>query len=493
MNRREFLRSVGAGALAAVVPKRILAADRRRPNVVLFFIDDMGWKDTGYGGSDFYETPNIDRLATEGVVFTSAYAAAGNCAPSRACLISGQYTPRHGVYAVNSTKRGAVNRMRLVPIPNRTDLAPENVTVAEAMKAAGYATAMFGKWHLGKSGPTLPKSQGFDVDLSFNPPSGAQFKKTNDPKGIYKIAEAACRFMENNRDRPFLAYLSHHATHMAIQARKEMHEKFAAKKAGELHRHAGFAAMNAQMDDGVGVVLRKLKDLGLEKDTLVIFTSDNGGLPQSSQAPLRGFKGVYYEGGIRVPMIARWPGVVEPGSKCDVPVHNVDLYPTCLAAAGAAAPAGKQLDGESLLPLLKGGRRLKREAIFWHFPGYLDRANSGSRDRQFRTRPVSVIRKGDWKLHLFHEEWALDGGREKIDTNNAVELYDLAGDVGERKDLAARQTDKRNELLDDLLAWLKKSDAPLPTQANPSYDPTAPADTKKRGGRRKRKKQKPPK
>ena len=332
--------------------------------------------------------------------------------------------------------------------------------------------------------------QGFDVVDSFAPPKTATFKRTNDPKGIYRIAEGACRFIEKNRSRPFLAYISHHATHMGIQARQETTARFAAKGEGELHRHTKYAAMNADMDGGVGVVLAKLKELDLESSTLVVFTSDNGGLPHSSQAPLRGFKGLYYEGGIRVPLIARWPGVTTAGATCDVPITNADLYPTFLDAAAARVPEGKTLDGESMVPLLRGGDGLKRQAVFWHFPGYLDAPNSGSRDQIFRTRPVTVIRKGRWKLHLFHEEWMLDGGRQTLDTNNAVELYDLETDIGETSDLALQEKAKRDELLDDLLAWTERVGAPLPSQPNPKYDPNAPPPKRGRRGKRKQQQKK---
>ena len=199
MIRRDFLKVVGAGAIASVTGggfvKSAVAAKTdktNKPHIVLIFIDDMGWRDTGYSGSDLYETPNIDRLSKEGVVFTDAYACAANCAPSRACLISGQYTPRHGVYAVFNTKRGPVNHMRLEPIPNTSELAPGNITIAEALKAAGYSTGMFGKWHLGKDDNVLPKSQGFDVDGHNEPPSGTHFAETNDPKWIYNITNGAC-------------------------------------------------------------------------------------------------------------------------------------------------------------------------------------------------------------------------------------------------------------------------------------------------------------
>jgi arylsulfatase A-like enzyme len=398
------------------------------------------------------------------MVFTNAYAGAGNCAPSRACLLSGQYTPRHGVYAVGSTARGPQNLMRLVPVPNKSGIAPGEVTVAEALKASGYATGIFGKWHLGGKDGAPPAAQGFDV--VYDPRAGnanARGGNPDDPKGVYSLTREASAFMEQNRARPFFAYVAHHAIHSALEARPATLAKFKAKQAGAQHKNALYAACTYDLDDGVGLLLKKLADLGLEKNTLVVFTSDNGGTQQSSQEPLRGNKGCYYEGGIREPLIVRWPGVVQPGSSRSVPVINQDLYPTFLAAAGATVPAGKVLDGESLLPLLRGGETLQRQGIFWHFPGYLDDPVIRGRDPVFRTRPVSVIRKGDWKLHLYHEEWLLDGGRAKRDTNRAVELYHLSEDLGERQDLAAANPAKRDELLDDLLKWLADTRAPLPS------------------------------
>ena len=225
----------------------------------------------------------------------------------------------------------------------------------------------------------------------------------------------------------------------------------------------------------MGRVLQKLKSLQLEDNTLVVFTSDNGGTQKSSQEPLRGNKGCYYEGGIREPWIMRWSGVTTPGSQCDVPVINQDLFPTFLAIAGAAVPTGKILDGESLLPLLKDAGDLHRQSIFWHFPGYLDRSVIRGREidllTNFRTRPVSVIRQGDWKLHLYWEEWVLDGGRDKLSTNGAVELYNLKEDIGERHNLADSHSGPRDQLLDDLLAWLEATEALIPSQPNPAYAP----------------------
>jgi arylsulfatase A-like enzyme len=475
-----------------------LAADAQHPNIVFVFADDLGWKDVGYQGNGFIETPVLDRLAKESMVFTAGYAAAGNCAPSRACLLSGTYTPRHHVYAVGSTDRGPKASQRLLPIPNRSGLPQKVVTMADALKAAGYATGHFGKWHLAGRDGALPTEQGFDVSFdSFGEGAvkeGSEGNKAgppSDPKGVFTLTRKACEFIAANKDRPFFVYLAHHAIHSPLQGRPESLAKFAAKRPVAGSPSALYAACTYDFDSSVGVLVDKLKELWLEENTLLVVTSDNGGTQASSQEPLRGNKGSYYEGGIREPFIVRWPGVAKPGSRCDVPVINVDLYPTFLAAANAPVPAGKVLDGESLLPLLKGGSSLARSAIFWHFPGYLDRPVIRGRELDvrtgFRSRPVSVIHKGDWKLHLYHEEWQLDGGREKLATNNAVELYNLAKDLGERDNLANSNTAQRDELVSDLLAWIKSADALMPHEPNPQYDPAAQAKAKggkKQGGKK---------
>jgi arylsulfatase A-like enzyme len=252
-----------------------------------------------------------------------------------------------------------------------------------------------------------------------------------------------------------------------------------------------YAACTYDLDASVGMLLDKLRELDLERNTLLVFTSDNGGTQASSQEPLRGNKGCYYEGGIREPFIVRWPGVTKPGSRSDEPVINIDLYPTFLAAAGAAVPAGKVLDGENLLPLLSQSGRLQRQAIFWHFPGYLDNPVIRGRELDvrtgFRTRPVSVVRKGDWKLHLYHEEWHLDGGREKLATNSAVELYDLGSDPGERANLATQNAAKRDELLTDLQSWQMSVSALIPSERNPQYDSNAASAKFAKRGKKKNK------
>jgi arylsulfatase A-like enzyme len=356
-------------------------------------------------------------------------------------------------------------------------LRAKAVTMAEALKEAGYVTGHFGKWHLAGRDGELPGRQGFDVTYnSFGEGALKEGTQANqpgppaDPKGVFTLTRKAIEFITANANRPFFCYLAHHAIHTPLQARPDTRDRVTAraKAAGVTPAYMG---CTYDLDHSLGMLLAALKELKLEENTLVVFTSDNGATQQSSQEPLRGSKGGYYEGGIRVPVIVRWPGVVKPGSRCDVPVINLDFYPTFLEAAGAVRPDDTPLDGESLLALLKGGNALRRTGIFWHFPGYLDTPVPRGRDPVFRTRPVSVIRKGDWKLHLYHEEWQLDGGRAALGTNNAVELYHLGDDIGERNNLAQQNPAKRDELLDDLLAWMRSTGAKLPAEPNPGYDP----------------------
>ncbi|NQZ59052.1 MAG: sulfatase, partial [Lentisphaeraceae bacterium] len=381
----------------------------KKPNIVLIYADDQGWKDIGYQSDGEFKTPVLDDLAKRGMVFSDAYTNAANCQPARACLLSGNYTPRHHVFAVHSTNRGPKNKMRLIPIPNRDGLAVEDITMADALKAAGYATGHFGKWHLyakgGKGGGgALPSKQGFDVTFdSFGDgelPEGAKgnYKgPADDAKGVFTLSKKACDFMEANKEKPFFVYLAHHAPHGPVNSRESTRKMI----------KDPYKACIYDLDESVGRVLSKIKELGLEKDTLVIYTSDNGG-SANSQEPLRGKKGSYHEGGIREPMIAYWPGVIEAGSVSSVPVMQIDYFPTFLEMAGVKSQ--KTLDGESLMPLFKQSGKLKRKSLFWHMPGYLDKGVPRGRDKIFRTRPVTVIRKGRWKLYLYLEEWVLDGG-----------------------------------------------------------------------------------
>lgn len=458
--RRFALLSTLLAALACAV--HVVAREGGPPNILLVFADDLGWRDVGYHGSDFHETPNLDRFARESMVFNSGYAGAGNCAPSRACLLSGQYSPRHEVYAVGTTARGPADKMRLVPVPNQNSLAPDNLTVAGALKAAGYTTGIFGKWHLSAGPGTQPGDQGFDVVHESRHSWSDRAPESANPKAVYSLTQGVIDFMRTHRDQPFFAKLSHYAPHSPYQARPASLARFKAKPPGVQHKNALYAACVYDLDDSFGQLLRGLAELGLERNTVVVFTSDNGS--NMSCEPLRGKKGSYYDGGIRVPFFVRWPGVTAAGTRSDVPVINQDLYPTFLAIAEAAPPADKVLDGESLLPLLRQEGGLKRRAIFWHFPGYLDGPVPRGRDPVFRTGPVTTMNQGGFKLHLFHEEWLLDGGAGGLPGNRAVELYDLRRDPGETTDLARTEPARRDALLGEMLAWLHASQAKLATE-----------------------------
>lgn len=455
------------GLLAACSLESCTARRYQKPNILYINIDDLGWRDVGFMGSDFYETPNLDRLADQGMVFTNAYAPASNCAPSRACCMSGQYTPRHGVFTVGNSERGNARTRKLIPTPNRIDLPDEQITIAEALKAAGYRTIHLGKWHLGDD----PCTQGFDINIGgshagaphsyFSPYRNANLP--DGPAGEHlpeRLTDEAIRFLEERSDRPFFMSFAMYSVHTPLQAPKETIARYKAKPASPGQSNATYAAMIEHMDTSVGRLLAKLDELGLAENTLVLFTSDNGGVAKiSSQAPLRAGKGAYYEGGIREPMILRWPGITQSGSICEVPVHGVDFFPTFLDAAGVTVPQGKLLDGVSFLPLLTGRGTFAERALFWHFPIYLQNygRNEGNRDPLFRTRPGSAVRLGQWKLHEYFE----DGG---------LELYNLETDLGETTNLAAGHPEKVKQLHDLLKQWRKKTNAPVPTQPNPKYD-----------------------
>lgn len=442
-----------------------------KPNIVFILIDDLGWKDVGFMGSEYYETPNIDRLAKGGIIFTQAYANASNSAPTRASLLTGQYTPRHGLYTVANSDRGNPEDRRLIPITNIEEIPADKITINEALRSAGYKTAAIGKWHIGNT----PAEHGFDVGFD-REKLGYKGGHFND-NGDYltdQLTDKAIKFITENNPlvtcKPFFLYLAHHAVHTPIQAKEEITARYAEKPSEDCHNNPSYAAMIQSVDESVARVNQALTQLGLSENTLLIFFSDNGGHGTfTCQKPLRGGKGMYYEGGIREPMFAYWPNEVKPGSVCDVPVISTDFYPTFLEIAGIQKPENYILDGVSILPLLKGENSIDRQKLFWHFPAYLE-AYSGlkedSRDTIFRSRPVSVIRKGNWKLLMFHEEWILNGGRERIKDNNSVELYNLKEDPGEKENLCNIEPEKRDELLDDLLEWITETNAPIPATAS---------------------------
>jgi arylsulfatase A-like enzyme len=448
----------------------LVAAEK--PNIVFIFIDDLGWTDLGYMGSEYYESPNIDRLAQQGMIFTNAYANAANCAPTRASLLSGQYTPRHGVFTVANPARGKSEDRRLVPTENRRKISLEKITIAEALKPAGYVSAAIGKWHVADS----PLKQGFDLGINKYDLGNGYEKGHFNNDGEYladRFTNEAVKFITENKDKPFFLYLAHDAVHTPIQAKESLTAKYEAKDAVGCHGHAEYAAMIESVDQSVGKINATLEELGLSNKTILIFFSDNGGHgTYTCQKPLRGGKGMFYEGGIRVPMFVYWPEKIESNTRCDEPVIGTDFYTSFLELAGAEHPENYPLDGKSIVPLLTGKRSIERDALYWHFPAYLqayEGLQNESRDSVFRTRPVSVIRKGDWKLLMFHEEWVLDGGRENIDTNNAIELYNLKDDIGEKFNLVKSEPGIRDELLEQLIHWQKEIKAPIPHEANREY------------------------
>jgi len=454
-----------------------LSGAAEKPNIVFFFIDDLGWADVNYTydflnlkEKQYYETPAIDKLASESLIFTDAYANAPNCAPSRACLMSGQYTPRHGIYTVGDPKRGNHKQRKLEPIPNETVLGDDFITVAETLKSNGYTTASMGKWHLGAD----PTTQGFDVNVAgkeWGSPSGGGYhsplKYPNlniKEQGVYltdAITERAVDFIETNKQNPFFLYLTHYAVHTPIQGKENLTKHFKTKETTPHQKNAQYAAMLKSVDESVDSVLQTLTRLHLDENTIVVFFSDNGGHSgATSNYPLRGAKGMLYEGGIREPLIIKWPGVTKPGELCDEPVIGIDLYPTFLEITGSKPSADYNLDGLSLVPLLKNANStLNRDAIFWHFPAYLQ----GKGDPQggpFRTTPAGAIRMGDWKLI----EW-FETGR--------LELYNLRNDLSEAKNLSKVHPQELRRLHNRMKQWRKAVNAPIPTTPNPLYNPQA--------------------
>ena len=439
-----------------------------KPNIVLINVDDLGWKDLGYMGSDYYETPNIDALAKEGMVFTRAYAGAANCAPSRACLISGRNTTSHGVYTVSSSERGNSKTRRLIPVENTLHLSNDLHTLPRMLKSAGYVTSSFGKWHVGED----PLKQGVDVNVGGSamgsPGKDGYFapykiKPIEDgPEGEYltdRLTDEAISFIQKQKDTSFFLYLPYYTVHTPLMGKPELKDYYAKKSVSNGQDNPVFAAMVHAMDENVGRLLQTISNLGLEKNTLVIFTSDNGGIRAvSNQSPLRAGKGSYYEGGIRVPLILKWPGHIPEGSKNNNAVSNLDFYPTLqeIVKPTKKAPV---LDGENLIPQLKKDTIITRD-LFFHFPVYLQ-AYSGTeddgRDPLFRTRPGSVVISGNWKLHEYFED-------------NDLELYNLQEDLGERQNLVEQYPEKTKELYNKLLDWRKANNAPIPTEKNPEFD-----------------------
>jgi len=495
------------------------------PNVIFFLVDDLGWADLGCYGSSFYETPNIDRFATEGVRFTQAYAACHVCSPTRASILTGKYPGRTGMTDWIPGRRDFPFQ-KLSNVRTLQHLPYEETTIAEALRANGYRTAAIGKWHLG-SIPSGPDAHGFDEhvpqDWSRGSPnrtyhSPYNLKGLEGPEGEYltdRLTDEALDFIERNQETPFFLYLAHFAVHDPIQGRQDLVGKYEKKLKGLSHQgempfilegnpddkeplgreelteaitdeayggykvlpnrtvkikqyqdNVQFAAMVESVDESLGRILKKLEDIGIHDNTIVIFFSDNGGMaganlgnPQriipsdrldiaysTSNLPLRGAKGWLYEGGIREPLIVKWPGQGGRGTVCDIPVISTDFYPSILEMAGLPLLEEQHKDGVSIVPLLKGEGSLNRDAIYWHFPHY---SNHGMQS------PGGAIRCGDFKLLEYFE-------------NYTVQLFNLKEDIGEQNDISKSHPEKTNELRAKLHAWREEVGSTM-MKPNPDY------------------------
>jgi arylsulfatase A-like enzyme len=461
------------GLIAAV----LVAAPARaeKPNFVFFLVDDLGYMDIGANNPDtFYETPNVNQLAREGMRFTNGYAACPVCSPTRYSIMTGKHPSRVDATDWFTGRRSG----RFLPAVLNDKMPLAEITIGEALREAGYRTAFVGKWHLGPTEEYWPEAQGFDVNIGGHnrgSPPGGYFspyrnpRLSDGPEGEHltaRLADESIKILDQFKDEPFLLYLAFYTVHTPLQGPSPLVEKYKAKAeklatAGEpefadeeqiwptdqprrvriLQNHATYAAMVESMDTHVGRVLRKLKELGLDQKTAVLFMSDNGGLATSegsptANLPLRGGKGWLYEGGIREPFIIKWPGVTPPGSTCDHPVVSTDFYPTMLEIAGLPAKPKQHLDGVSLVPLLRQSGTPGPRALFWHYPHY---SNQGG-------FPGAAVRVGDYKLLERFED-------------GQVHLYDLKDDLGERNDLAKQMPEKVRDMRAQLHDWYREVDA----------------------------------
>ncbi|NRB63172.1 MAG: sulfatase [Saprospiraceae bacterium] len=445
------------------------------PNVLFIIVDDLGWADVGIYGSDFYETPNIDQLATQGMRFTDAYVASPMCSPTRASILTGKHparlqmtnwigAPQPDAYPWNTVLRSAAYKEVL-------DL--EEYTLAESLQSSGYQTHFVGKWHLGKPAQYWPEHQGFDTNIAgcawgapiggdkfFSPYGNPRLK--DGPAGEHlpdRLAKETIKRMEKAGDKPFFMLLSFYSVHSPWIAREDLTRKYEQKHSppdkwrqerfirfAETQNNAVYAAMIEAMDIAIGDVLTRLDELGLAQNTIVVFVSDNGGASEvTSNAPLRAGKCFLYEGGIRVPLIVRWPEHIQAGSVTNKPVSSTDFYPTILELAGLPLEEGNHVDANSFAGLLRG-KGGGRETIFWHYPHY-----------EGGFEPASAIRHKKWKLIEFYEE-------------SKVELYDLLKDIGEHNNVAIDYPKVTQALQKKLHSWREKVGAAAPT-ANPNFDP----------------------
>lgn len=460
----------------------------KQPNVLFILVDDMGARDLSNEGSTFYESPNIDRIANEGMKFTRGYASCQVCSPSRASILTGKYPTNHGITTWIGDRAGEAwpaNRLDShLPPEYERNLRVSEITLAEAMKNAGYKTFFAGKWHLGSEG-SWPTDHGFDVNKGgwdvggprggfFAPYINPNLESGPDGESLtLRLGQETADFIEAHKDQPFLAYLSFYTVHAPIQTTQSLWQKYRdkAEKMGLAENKERFlfdrrlnvrqvqdcpiyAGMIEQLDQAIGIVLTKLDELGLDDNTIVCFTSDNGGVSSgdayaTSNLPLRGGKGRHWEGGIREPFYIKFPRITNGGLKNTTPVNGIDWYPTILELCGIEIPKNQKVDGLSLVPLLKG-KTIKNRSLFWHYPHY---GNQGG-------EPSSIIMEDDWKLIHYHED-----GRD--------ELYHLGNDIGEQNNIFEKEIKRSLQMRKKLDAWLKQTNAKFP-------QPDSKFDSKKR-------------
>jgi len=468
MKRRTFLQVLGTGVAGMMLPNSCghVLETERPPNILVILSDDQGWNQLGCYGSEYYEAPHIDRLAEQGMRFTNAYAAAPVCSPTRASLMTGKYPAR--LHLTNYIPGGSQDINSKLLGPDWTRYLPlEETTIAEALKEKKYNSAHFGKWHLStqkkppESLPHNPDKQGFDEVFVTYKPSGKLKEEwqtpENDPHNVEHLTRKALAFLEEYKDERFFLCVSHNSIHTPLMERDELISKYANKAGADTpENNPVIGAMLEELDRSVGVILNKLNELEIQKNTLVMFLSDNGGLDEkhgeviADQAPLRGGKADLYEGGIRVPFIARWPGKIPAGTERSDLVASIDLYPTILQACGIE-DSDPDVDGKSLLPVLLANGTLERNILYWHFPHY---HSSGE-------GPSGAIRLGRYKLIEWFE-------RSLIEKSDAVELFNLEEDIGETTNLADKMPEKTSELLAKLTSWRNSVHAQMP-QINANY------------------------
>jgi len=438
------------------------------PNIIIINVDDLGWKDLGYMGSEFYHTPNIDELSKQGVVFMNAYSGASNCAPSRASLMSGLNTPKHGIYTVGNPERGDKRTRKLIPSKNTRFLNDSINTIPKLLKSKGFVTANFGKWHINKD----PLSHGFDFNIGGsnkgNPGKNGYFSpykidfiesKQNGEYLTDRIAKEAISFFKKNQKKSFFANISFYSVHTPIKGKKEWIDFYKLKEGENGQDNNAYGAMVSSVDENIGKIIQSLKQLNLYESSLIFFTSDNGGIRAiSNQYPLRAGKGSYYEGGIKVPLIIKWPNMSKKNTVSYSNVSQLDFFPTILDFIKNDLKPNN-LDGISLKNYITSSTNIDRD-LFFHFPIYLEAYNKSEdqgRDPLFRTRPGSVIISNNWKLHYYYED-------------NETELYNLDIDPGESNNLKESEKYITQKLLDKLKKWLESNIAYVSFKNNKHYD-----------------------